>query len=398
MSDILKISLIFVLIVLLLRKKWNIGYVMLTASGVLALSYLMPPESMLRTVKDAIKDPVTIKLAVALTSIRVFELILREKNILTDMMDLSKALLKNKRAVIVSMPLLIGLLPSVGGAYFSAPMVAESTKGMKMSKEEKGFLNYWFRHPWEYILPLYPGIVLATAISGIEMRHLILANLSYAVMIGITGFLFSMKKAKGRYIEPQPVSKNKALSFMPIAVVLLMVVLLHIELHSALLIAIAGLLVLYRYNLKGILRALRYGASVDVIVLIIGVMLFKETMEASGSVKNISVFFTQKGIPLMPMLFFLPFLTGILTGLTVGFVGSTFPLLLSLMIEPSLAAVSFAFASGFIGVLLSPVHVCLVLTREYFKADLWGMYKKMLPASLIILTVAIIQYLVIKTY
>lgn len=397
MSDILKISLIFALIILLLRKKWNIGYVMLSASGILALSYLMPPRSILGVVKETIKDPVTLKLAIALTSIRVFELILREKNILSDMMSSSKAVLKNKKAVIVSMPLLIGLLPSVGGAYFSAPMVAESTKGIDMSEEEKGFINYWFRHPWEYILPLYPGIVLATAISGIQMRHLIFANLSYAVMIALTGFLLSMKKTIGRYIESQHPPKNKALSFMPIAVVLLMVVLLHMELHIALLITIAGLMAIYRYSFKEMLRALRYGLSVDVIVLIVGVMLFKETMEASGSVKNISVFFTQKGIPLVPMLFFLPFLTGILTGLTIGFVGSTFPLLLSLMPELSLAAVSFAFASGFIGVLLSPVHVCLVLTREYFKADLSKMYKKMLPASLLILITAVTQYFLMTT-
>ncbi|MBI4689163.1 MAG: DUF401 family protein [Nitrospirae bacterium] len=190
MPDILKVSVVFIVILILLRKKLNIGYVMLIASGVLALLYLMPPLSILFTIKAAFLDSVTIKLAIALTLIRSFELILRERDVLSDMMKASKALLLKKRAVMIAMPLLIGMLPSVGGAYFSAPMVDESTKGMKMSQEEKAFINYWFRHPWEYILPLYPGILLASAISNIELRNLIVANTAYAVFIVITGFFF----------------------------------------------------------------------------------------------------------------------------------------------------------------------------------------------------------------
>ncbi|HBR22308.1 MAG TPA: hypothetical protein DD713_07070, partial [Nitrospiraceae bacterium] len=117
MSDILKISAVFVLILILLRKKMNIGYVLLIASAALAILYLMSPSSMASAIKAACLDKVTIKLALALTLIRAFELILREKDVLSEMMTASRLLLRRKKAVVVSMPLLIGLLPSVGGAY-----------------------------------------------------------------------------------------------------------------------------------------------------------------------------------------------------------------------------------------------------------------------------------------
>jgi len=396
MLDIIKVSALFVLMVLLLRRKWNVGYVLLLSAFLLSASYLMPPARMLLVIRDAAVEPVTVKLLVALTAIRVFELILRERDILKEMMASARALLRRRRAVMVSMPLLIGLLPSVGGAYFSAPMVEESSKGADLSPEEKGFINYWFRHPWEYVLPLYPGIVLASAITGMEMRHLIVSNASYALMVALTGFAFSMRGAGGRHPQAGGVSRKGLLSFLPVAAVLLMVMALRIELHWALLAGLAGLFVFYRYGPKEILRALRYGLSSEVIVLIGGAMLFKEAMEASGAIENISGFFGRAGIPLMPMLFVLPFSAGLLTGLTVGFVGSTFPLLLSFMAAPSLPAVSFAFASGFVGVLLSPVHVCLVLTREYFKADLWGMYRRTIPASALIMAVAALQYLLLR--
>lgn len=396
MPDIIKISAVFIIILILLRKKIIIGYVLLIASGVLALFYLMPPVSVASTIKATFIDMVTIKLALALTMIRSFELILREKDVLSDMMKASKELLRSKKAVIVSMPLLIGLLPSIGGAYFSAPMVDESTKGTNMSQEEKAFINYWFRHPWEYILPLYPGILLASAISNIELGNLILANMPYALFIAITGFMFSMRGTNGKFPKTEGVSKKGLLSFIPISFVLLLVVITHIELHYALLLMIAGLFAFYKYGLKDIWRVIKHGLSKDVIVLIIGVMLFKQTMEASGAVKNLSVFLTSEGIPLTPILILLPLVTGLLTGITVGFVGSTFPLILSMAGNNSIGMMSFAFAAGFIGVLLSPVHICLVLTREYFKADVWGVYKKIIPAGSIVFAIGIVEYWILR--
>ena len=396
MADLLKISLIFALVISLLRKKINVGLVMLIAASVLFLFYRMSFISIFETCKSAVLSDITIKLILSLSFIRIFEMILREHAVLTQMMSAVKAIFKNRKIVTISMPLLIGLIPSVGGAYFSAPMVAETTSDIKMSPEEKGFINYWFRHPWECILPLYPGILLASAISKIELHNLIIVNLAYAALVVITGFIFAMHDIKGVVKTEERLSKKGLWSFVPIVTVLLLVVIFHIELHYALIGVVIFLLLFYRYNLKSILTAVKHGFSIDVIILILGVMIFKEAMEYSGAVKNLSQFFIKEGVPAFPILFLLPFVTGLLTGLTVGFVGSAFPLILSIAGNTSISSISFAFASGFLGVLLSPLHICLILTREYFKADLWGIYKMMIPACIIVFCGAIVEYLVLK--
>ncbi|MEK7850781.1 MAG: DUF401 family protein, partial [Deltaproteobacteria bacterium] len=301
----------------------------------------------------------------------------------------------NRKIVIVSMPLLIGTLPSFGGAYFSAPMVDESTKGLRMSQEEKGFINFWFRHPWEYVLPLYPGILLASAISGTELRELILANLPYAFVMLVAGLYLSMREIKGK-VKSVEVSGRGLLSFLPIVAIILLVMVFKAELHLALIILVIGLFVFYRYPVSRILSALKYGFAFDVVLLVLGVMLLKELMEGTGAVKNLGDFFISTGIPVMPLLFILPFISGFLTGVTVGSVGSTFPLILHLLHGSPVGAISFAFASAFLGVLLSPVHVCLVLKREYFNADIWGIYKKVLPACALVFLVAVIEYLILR--
>ncbi|MEW6108641.1 MAG: DUF401 family protein [Nitrospirota bacterium] len=408
MLELSKISLTFLIILLLLRKKLNIGYVMLIASAAIIILYGMNISKISVTIQKTLTSGITIKLILALSLIRMFEIILRENDVLSSMMSSVKTFFRSRRAVIISMPMLIGMLPSLGGAYFSAPMVKEATTGLKMSREEKAFINYWYRHPWEYILPLYPGILLASAVTNVPLYNLILANLVYAIALLATGFIYSMRGT----VTPGEVEDNKTdsgiynpktgrnakekLSFLPIVAVLFMVVVLRIELHYSLLLATIPLFVFYKYPLKEILRITRHGFSREVIVLIFGVMLFKEAMEASGAVENLSIFFVEQGIPVLPILCLLPFLVGMLTGITVGFVGSTFPLLVSLGGGASLSDISFAFASGFIGVLLSPVHLCLILTKEYFKADLWKMYKKMMPACGIIFMAAIIEYLILR--
>lgn len=410
MLEVFKVVFVFVAILFLIRLKWNVGYVLIIASGLLALLYLMPLEAILSTIKLTVIDPVTIKLFFALTLIRVFEIILRERQVLARMTEAARTLLKNKKAVIISMPTLIGILPSLGGAYFSAPMVEESTKGLKMSQEEKGFINYWFRHPWEFILPLYPGILLAAALSHIELRSLILANMAYAVLFFVAGFLLSMWNVKGEFkrtaetphlkVSGSKQDDQKAFfnfqhpywSFLPLLLILVLVIIVDVELHYSLGAAIFMLLVFYKYKYTDFVRIFKYGFTLDVIVLIFGTMLFKMTMDNSGAVVQLSRQFSESGMPILPLLIILPFITGLLTGISVGFVSSTFPLLISVAGGAHLNEISLAFAAGFIGVLLSPVHLCLVMTREYFKADMWGIYKRIIPGCLMVIFLSLILY------
>lgn len=399
MIDLIKIVAVFVLILFLLRLRWNIGYVLILASGILSLLYLTPIETLLEIIKTTITNSVTIKLFFALTLIRMLEMVLREREIMSKMMGSSRDLLRNKKAVIVSMPLLIGMLPSLGGAYFSAPMVEESTKGLKMSQEEKAFINYWYRHPWEYVLPLYPGVLFASAVTKIELRNLILSNMVYAIIILLSGFILSMRGIKISSVKDKVFKEKRFLPllipFIPITSILLLVILFHIELHYAIGAVLIFLIFFYKYGLKELGKVLSYGITKEVLLIVFGTMLFKFTMEDSGAVANLSKYFTEKGIPLLPILFILPFISGILTGLTVGFVGSTFPLLISISGGAHLNEITFAFASGFVGVLLSPVHLCLVLTREYFKADMWGVYRRIIPGCALIMLGALIMYFIL---
>jgi hypothetical protein len=73
------------------------------------------------------------------------------------------------------------------------------------------------------------------------------------------------------------------------------------------------------------------------------------------------------------VIFTVPFVVGVLTGVTSAYIGVAFPIILPLLGSEAInlnAGMLLAFAGGFMGVMASPVHLCLVLTSRYFKASL----------------------------
>jgi hypothetical protein len=398
MIDIIKIFVIFIFILFLLRKKINIGYALIAGALLFVILYPFNFNKTLHALFNSLISHTTLNLLFSLTLIKSFEYSLRQTGLMQKMTSATQTLVSNKKFSIISMPLIIGMLPSLGGAYLSAPMVDSATRNTPISKEEKAFINYWYRHPWELILPLYPGIVLASAVSGVSLRDLILLNFPIAVIFFTIGFLLSMENLKNekKSIKSQDIY-NSLLSFIPILLVLLPVIIFKIDLSITLFLNILFLCFYFKKNLKETFSILKYGFTLDVIVLVFGVIIFKEMLQLSGAVDGIAKAITDAQIPYLIIFITLPFFVGLITGISVGFVGSTFPILLHLK-ETLSYEISIAFVSGYAGVLLSPLHLCLILTKDYFKADILGIYKKILPATLIIFFVALIEYFFLRYY
>lgn len=398
MIDILKVSLIFVFIVFLLRRKINIGYALIVGS---LLFFILYPFHLKKTgiaLFNALISHTSINLYLSLTLIKSFEYSLRQTGLMQKMTEASQSLLGNKKLSIISMPLVMGMLPSLGGAYLSAPMVDSATKNLNMAKEEKAFINYWYRHPWELILPLYPGIVLASAVSGVHLRELIILNLPAAMILFLAGFVLSMRNVKDKNQLSTSNRNFKSLySFIPIILVLFPVIVFKIDLYISFIFNIILLCLYYRKSFKEILSIIKHGFTSDIFYLVIGVIIFKEMLQVSGAVDGIARAITQSGIPYLIVFTILPLFVGLITGITIGYVGSTFPLIMTLK-QTLPYEISIAFVAGYLGVLISPLHLCLILTKEYFKANIIGMYRKIIPGCCIILCIALIEFVILRYY
>jgi hypothetical protein len=390
MTDLVKIGAAFACIVLLLRLRWNLGLVMLAGSVFLGALYRIGPVDQLRVFLQSSIDPVTVNLVTGLVLIMVLENIIRKRGVLKRMMEAVVNVARDRRIAMAVLPGVIGLLPSAGGAAFSAPMVQEAAADADLRPERKAFVNYWFRHIWEYISPLYPGIVLAAAVTRMPVGELMLSQLPLPLAVVGVGALLGFRGMRTEKVAGRrDWQELKALfaTLSPIIASLVLVAGFNLPLAPAMLSIVAAMFGWYRYSVQDILQTLRESVSVNVMLMVVGIMVFKGMLDASGAIEALPAFFQQSGLPTAVVLFALPFIVGLLTGLTVGFVGATFPIITAMLGgSPDPGAVTFAFASGFAGVMLSPTHLCLLLTVKYFKADMAGTYRLLyLPVLLVFL-------------
>ncbi len=399
MTDVFKIGAAFGLIVLLLRLRWNLGLVMLLGAVFLGSLYLIGPLEQARVILASSVDIVTIDVVAALALIMVLENILRKKGILKRMMGSLVNVARDRRIAMAALPGVIGLLPSAGGAAFSAPMVQEAAADVDITPERKAFINYWFRHIWEYISPLYPGFLLAAAVTGTPINTFLLSQLPLPLaVVGVGAFLGfrGMPVQRDRTKNSLKEIKTLFITLLPITVSIILVVFFKMRLAVAMVCIVVAMFLLYRYSYREIRTTLRESLSLNVLLMVVGTMVFKGMLETSGAIEALPLFFRATGLSPGVILFALPFIVGLLTGLTVGVVGATFPIIMVMMGgHPAAAAVTFAFASGFAGVMLSPTHLCLLLTVRYFNADMAGVYRLMYLPVFLVFAVGLIQFWVL---
>ncbi|OGR28253.1 MAG: hypothetical protein A2X79_06915 [Desulfuromonadaceae bacterium GWB2_53_15] len=397
MDDLLKTLAVQVVIVVLLRRKVSMAAVMPIGALLLGILYLTPPRDFLNATIRAFIAPKSLDMTLTLMLTMVMENILRTTGMLKRMVSSLSAAMPDRRVVMAAMPAMIGMLPSPGGAVFSAPMVNEAAGGANIKAEQMAMINYWYRHIWEYISPLYPGIILAAGITGLSTQTLFIANLPFALSMIVWGIFFCFRGIGRQQTPPAEAGRGRQfLIFLamvsPILLALLMVVVFRVNPALSLGGAVLVLYLVQRYTPVMIMKNLRESVSVKALFLVIGIMIFQEVLRVTGALDGISTFFASSGLPVHLVLILIPFVAGVMTGLTVGYVGITFPLLLPLMgvATPSPGLVALAFASGFAGVMLSPVHLCYVLTCEYFQVDIARVYKRLFMPSALVLASAVI--------
>jgi integral membrane protein (TIGR00529 family) len=310
---------------------------------------------------------------------------------------LNKIILDPRIALVIP-PALIGLLPTPGGAMLSAPMVEESGLRLKLKPEQKTYLNYWFRHLWEYFWPLYPGLIVASAILKLPIPEMMRVQYPLSLMAILAGIIFGILPIKNDKIDPVTADKRWkylikfAFYIWPIWLILVGLMILKLPI-LLILTAIYILMVFFpigRWRSKIFMLAKIF--SFKIAFLMISVMIFKEIVISSALMKIIPALFAQAGVSNLVPLSLIPFLIGLLTGVNQAYVAVGFPLLIPFLggDHLDLKLVMFAYALGFFGVLLSPLHLCLSLTREYFNANWKGIYRPLLPSVILVFIASVI--------
>jgi integral membrane protein (TIGR00529 family) len=349
--------------------------------------------------------------------------LMAETGVMADLVATLRARLRYRTAF-AALPAVIGFLPMPGGAVFSAPMVDTVDPAGTVPPWLKTQANYWFRHIWEYWWPLYPGVLLALDLTRLPAWRFLLMQLPLTGAAVLAGYLFFLRRIE--VPRPQARSGDRAehpgsgeragtgrttgilVLVAPIAAVIVVYMILqfaapaltrasrYLPILFGLILALVVLQVQRRPGFSVWKTTVLSRRALEMAALIAAIRIYGAVIESrlpGGAllVEQMRTELLHFGIPQGVFVVLIPFVAGLALGLNVGAVGASFPVVLSLLgpnpgLGPLSSVVVLAYAFGYAGQLLSPVHVCLVVTSEYFRTPLLRNLARLLPPVALLLT------------
>jgi len=398
---VMGLSLTFLVVLLRLRVK--LGRAMVLSAFALAALLQVTPARIWATLLVEWQDkPVaqtTGYLFVTLTALVLLVNVLGQAMTLTGVSErlvpALQGLFRSRRVALAAIPLMMGMLPTPGGIMLSAPMVRDLGDKIGVKRHHLAAINFFFRHQWETIWPLFPAVPLIQGMFGVTAFVLISHNLPI-MLLGLTGGVLFLLLTGIPPRNPQATAKNRFRDDLrnfvhatwPIALAAALYAAANIPCAIGILIGIIAFLLLHKVALRDWGTAFKAASEPDFVLLILGALLFKLVLEAGGAVGDVVAFLTRENIPYWFVIFAMPFLVAFLTGLTMPTVAITFPFLIAFIgtgAQTRMGLETLAFSGLICGLMVTPVHLCLALSVSYFDAPLGKIIVKLLPACLFIL-------------
>jgi integral membrane protein (TIGR00529 family) len=416
---VLRLILVFILVLICIRKKLSLGNSFIVGALAMSLLFKLPFFGMIRSVAGSVTDIKTLSLALVVSLILVLSNSMEMTGPMERHLDKFSGLVSSPSLNLIVFPALIGLLPMPGGAVFSAPMVKKLGNDSKLSPDRLSFVNYWFRHIWEYWWPVYPGVLLAAVLADFNILSFVLIMFPLT-LVAVSLGSYTLKGIRHRNDNEYGQIKNTRLPFIleltPILIVIFPGFVLGmlfsafapsfpIANEAGLILALCAAIVWVWHKNSvqktGTWQMLKNPQIYKLSYMIIAILIFKGILEDSHAVEAITRELLQIHVPLLLIMVLLPFLIGVFTGITVAFVGCTFPILIPLvhaMGDPGFMQgyVMIAMVSGFSGVLLSPLHLCLLLSNEYFETTMGSVYRHLFMPCILLICSCLIYFYVLS--
>lgn len=403
MNTLITVAIMVIITVWMLRKKMNIGWVMLTNSLVMIIVKGISLDTAYIAIKNGALSSKTITIVIIIYMIMTLEVIMRDNDMFMALAVNLKHTLRSNRLSAAALPMVVGMLPSPGSARLSCPMVEEVTRNSK-NEEIKAFINYWFRHGWREAFVLFPHLLVAAEIAGVDSLNLSMHILPFSAVAVLIGTIFGLLKMEKETIPAQGNRKKYAVeflkNFMPIILTIGLYTLLaqfglkNLGLFASVLTSIMLLFVWKKYSLERVFNTVKkVVSSPKYLIIIVGVMIFKEVLYASTMLDQIPALVEAYHISPFILFIVVPMLGSISTGIMMSAITISFPILMPLGLGENIWYVAVAYVAATSGALMTPVHLCATMSAEYFKSSLNKMLLRSAMAEvfmIIVLTIVLL--------
>lgn len=369
-----------ILIVVLLRFKVLIGPAILSGGLLIWLFESRSFEKLWIAFTETLTMQRTWDLLLCLYFVMCLEVELRKSGSLHGMVVTLRNIFSSNKVTLAFMPAFLGLLPSLGGARFSAPIVQETSDGIAVDDEQKSAINLWFRHIFEFSNPLMPGVILACGIANVSIGDLIDQVGWVTILCFVLGWIFLIIPLK--ITDPEKATntqhdrtidwKSLVLAFGPIVTSFLLIVAFNVQAALAMGLVVVAFIPLYFWFKRPISVKSVFTESLDkkLFFNVVCILYFIQLLTVIGTLDEIVSVFNNSSLPQAVIIACLSFIFGVMTGMGQGYIAIVMPIV-ALMAPGNIVLVGIAMVYGMAGQMVTPTHLCILVTVEYFKCRLW---------------------------
>ena len=369
-----------ILIVVLLRFKVLIGPAILSGGLLIWLFESRSFEKLWIAFTETLTMQRTWDLLLCLYFVMCLEVELRKSGSLHGMVVTLRNIFSSNKVTLAFMPAFLGLLPSLGGARFSAPIVQEASDGIAVDDEQKSALNLWFRHIFEFSNPLMPGVIRACGIANVSIGDLIDQVGWVTILCFVLGWIFliiplkitDLEKATNTQHDRTIDWKSLVLAFGPIVTSFLLIVAFNVQAALAMGLVVVAFIPLYFWFKRPISVKSVFTESLDkkLFFNVVCILYFIQLLTVIGTLDEIVSVFNNSSLPQAVIIACLSFIFGVMTGMGQGYIAIVMPIV-ALMAPGNIVLVGIAMVYGMAGQMVTPTHLCILVTVEYFKCRLW---------------------------
>lgn len=385
-----------ILIVVLLRFKVLIGPAILSGGLLIWLFESRSFEKLWVAFTETLTMQRTWDLLLCLYFVMCLEVELRKSGSLHGMVVTLRNIFSSNKVTLAFMPAFLGLLPSLGGARFSAPIVQEASEGIAVDDEQKSAINLWFRHIFEFSNPLMPGVILACGIANVSIGDLIDQVGWVTILCFVLGWIFLIVPLK--ITDPEKATntqhdrtidwKSLILAFGPIVTSFLLIVVFDVQAALAMGLVVVAFIPLYFWFKRPISVKSVFTESLDkkLFFNVVCILYFIQLLTVIGTLDEIVNVFNNSALPQAVIIASLSFIFGVMTGMGQGYIAIVMPIV-ALMAPGNIVLVGIAMVYGMAGQMVTPTHLCILVTVEYFKSRLWKTIGKCGVLSLLMILI-----------
>lgn len=384
MIQFLSLPISLLIIVLVVMKRVNYGLALLIGTVSLGILSGLSPQQFLDAFMTAFMDITTYDLALIISLIPILAYSMKETGMVDELIESVKRTLSS-RAVLMFIPALMGALPMIGGALMSAPLIDKEADKLKLDGKEKSYINLWFRHWIYFIYPLYSPMILLAKLTDITIYSLISIQILPMFFYLLIGYLFAIRRIKDNKVKSEQRHSENLFSILVNISPILLVMLINLTIGVMVISLTIG--IIYVFLVKKVMPLkiafiLKNGFNWKLPFAILGVMCFRNMVESSGAILAILPYIQATGLPIDILLIVISWIIGLTTAMPTAGIAIIVPIAMTFG-KLNLILASTLYLTMNFAYLMSPLHLCMVLTLEHFKSRLQDVYQKLIPSALI---------------